>query len=335
MPPAFNTQNVITLVWDFDKTLIHGYMQDPLFQEYGVDPGTFWAQNEALAEYYARHAPGGPYRVGKDTIYLNHILTYVREGLFAGLTNEKLRNLGARIQLAPGLPEFFDRMRDVVKVDPYVKHDISVEHYIVSTGLRPMIEGCAVAPHIDGLWACELLPAAPRPTQLGPEQPALPVGDSELIDPAVVCQVGYTIDNTSKTRAIFEINKGVHKVDGIDVNAPMPEDARRVPMSNMIYIADGPSDVPSFSLVKSHGGKTLGVYAPGQRNFENAALLEEQSRVQHVAEADYRPDKPADMWLRRSILKIADRIVANREQVIQSFGAVPGHVVAAPSAAPR
>ncbi len=317
MPPAIYTQNVIALVWDFDKTLTHGYMQVPLFAAYGIDDTTFWTEVNSLADYYRGHGC----RVSADTVYLNHLLTYVQTGRIPNLTNEQLAELGAGIQLAPGIPEFFDRTRRLVAEEPrYAKHDIRVEHYIVSTGLRAMIRGSAVYPHVDGVWACDLLPAAPPPGFL--EQ--LPTRGS-----LVVTQVGYTVDNTSKTRAIFEINKGVNVQDdgAVTVNSLIPEDQRRVPIRNMIYIADGPSDIPSFSVVNRMGGKTFGVYAPGAKNFENAALLQEQGRVNSIAEADYSEGSAAERWLERSIRQIAGEIADNRERVLRGYSGAPGHVV--------
>ncbi|VEH91024.1 HAD family hydrolase [Propionibacterium australiense] len=142
MPPAINPQNIIALIWDFDKTLTHGYMQEPLFDAFNIDPNQFWKEVNELESYYNnKELPGGPARIGKDTVYLNHILTYVRAGKFEGLTNQKLNELGADIKLAPGLPNFFERTRELVKAnDRFNKHGITVEHYIVSTGLRAMIE---------------------------------------------------------------------------------------------------------------------------------------------------------------------------------------------------
>lgn len=317
MPPAIYTQNVIALVWDFDKTLTHGYMQAPLFAAYDIDDTTFWTEVNSLADYYR----GQDCEVSADTIYLNHLLTYVRAGRIPDLTNERLKELGGAIQLAPGIPDFFDRTRRLVTDEPrYAKHDIKVEHYIVSTGLRAMIRGSAVQSHVDGVWACELLPEAPPPGYL--EQ--LPAPGSP-----VVTQVGYTVDNTSKTRAIFEINKGVNVQDdgAVTVNSLIPEDQRRVPIRNMIYIADGPSDIPSFSVINRMGGKTFGVYAPGAQNFENAALLQEQGRVNSIAEADYSEGSAAERWLERSIRKIADEIAENRDRVLRGYSGAPGHVV--------
>lgn len=317
MPPPTYTQSIIALIWDFDKTLTHDYMQGPLFKKFNVDAKKFWEEVNSLEGYYSDTRRSDMLsRVGKDTIYLNHILTYVSKGIFDGLTNEQLRELGGEIELAPGLPDFFNRTREIVKDDPYVKHDISVEHYVVSTGLRSMIEGSAIAQVVDGIWACELLPEAAPPGFLEH------VGN---FGSPVVSQIGYTIDNTSKTRAIFEINKGANKNESVDVNSLIPEDERRVPMQNMIYIADGPNDVPSFALINSRGGKTLGVYAPGDANYENAAQLEEQGRVNSIAEANYTEGSAADRWLRRAIRQMADRIVRDRERVFSSYGGAPGH----------
>jgi hypothetical protein len=125
MPPPIYTQNVIAMIWDFDKTLTHGYMQSPLFKAYGVDPDEFWDESNGLQAYYGAIGCN----VSADTVYLNHILTYVREGRFPDLTNKKLRELGSQIELAPGLPEFFEEMRSFVSTeDAYRRHEISLEH---------------------------------------------------------------------------------------------------------------------------------------------------------------------------------------------------------------
>ena len=73
-------------------------------------------------------------------------------------------------------------------------------------------------------------------------------------------QIAYAVDNTSKTRALFEINKGCNKMSWMDVNAPIARDVRRIPFHSMEYIGDGPSDVPCFSLVSRFGGRTYAVY---------------------------------------------------------------------------
>lgn len=318
MPAPLNLQTVVTFVWDFDKTLTPAYMQTPLFEEYGVDQKVFWAEVNGLVDHYRDRG----LQVSRDTAYLGHILSYVREGKFPGLTNEKLRELGARVPLAPGMPDFIERTRERIQSDEHFRrHGITVEHYIVSTGLRQMIEGSPIRGHVDGVWACELLSDPPGPGYL--DHAAAQDSLTEELT-----QVGYALDNTTKTRAIFEINKGVNRDPGIDVNARMADDDRRVPISNMIYIADGPSDVPVFSVVNQQGGRTFAVYTIGPpSNFEGVKHLQDDGRVQGMAPADFQNDTPADLWLMTSMAEIAQAICERRERRLSDITGPAGHVV--------
>ena len=317
MPVPLHTQTVIALVWDFDRTLIPGNMQDPIFTEYDVDRATFWAEVDGLSDYYSRQGV----QIQRDTAYLGHLLTYVREGIFKDLSNEKLRLLGKDLETAPGIPEFFEiSRRHVADIPEFAAEGIAVEHYVVSTGLLPMIEGSAVASHVDGIWANTLIETAAQPGYL--EQLPVPTAS------APVSQLAYIIDNTSKTRAIFEINKGVNKASEIDVNARISESQRRVPLEHMIYIADGPSDVPAFSILNSAGGKTLGVYTLDPVNNHNQVKrLQEQGRIQGMAQANYRRGEPAYLWLIDSIEQIGHEIVEARRQAFASIPNPPGHAV--------
>ncbi len=316
MPVPLYTQTVVAFIWDYDRTLVPGNQQAPLFAEYGVEESEFWREVDGLVDFYDRRGIA----IGRDSAYLLHILSYVEHGIFDGLTNEKLRTLGAAIETAPGIPEFFEATRKRVAGDPkYVEEGITVEHYAVSTGIRHMIEGSVIGPHLDGVWANSFI-----------ERPA-PPGYRERLDvddtPHPITHIGYSIDNTTKTRAIFEINKGVNKTPGLDVNARMSRDQRRVPIRNMIYIGDGPSDVPCFSIVNERGGKTFGVYTTEPRNnFRNVRELQEQGRIQGMAEADFGEGKAAYLWLMDSLEQIADEIVESRGKAFADIPQPPGHI---------
>jgi hypothetical protein len=315
MPAPLHTQTVIAFVWDFDRTLIPSNMQDPIFKAYDVDEDTFWGEVDGLVEHYAREGV----IVQKDTAYLGHLLTYVREGIFSNLSNEKLEALGAELEPAPGMPEFMDSVRrHVTEIPEFAAEGITVEHYIVSTGLRSMIEGSVFAGVIDGIWANTFIEHVAEAGYLE----RLPV----VHPPGPISQVGYSIDNTSKTRALFEINKGVNKNPDVDVNARMSGDQRRVPMKNMVYIADGPSDVPAFSILNTAGGRTLGVYTlEPDNNHKKVKQLQEQGRIQGMAEADYRPGKPAYLWLMDTVEQIGHEIVEARRQAFGAIKNPPGH----------
>jgi hypothetical protein len=198
-----------------------------------------------------------------------------------------------------------------------VKHEISVEHYIVSTGLAPMIRGSAIAPHVDGIWACEFVE--------NPLQPGFLKQNELSIDAsAEIAQIGMVIDNTTKTRAIFEINKGTNKNPAIDVNSKMAAEDRRIPIQNMLYIADGPSDVPSFSVVKNGGGRAYAVYNPEKSaEFEQNDRLLQSGRIHGYGPADYRSGSSTWQWLRLHIHQICDRIVADREAAVATKASKP------------
>ncbi len=322
MASTLFTQNIIACVWDFDKTLIPEYMQAPLFRRFGVDEATFWAETNALAENYRRRG----YHIAPEISYLNHLLTYVLAGKMPGLSNRLLRECGTEIKFYPGLPGFFASSRAWVKAKPeYAKHEIVLEHYVVSTGLAEMIRGSALAPQIDGIWACEFIENPLQPGFLKQKEFAMEAA-------AEIAQIGVMIDNTTKTRAIFEINKGTNRNPAIDVNAKVRPEDRRIPLQNMIYIADGPSDVPSFSVVKNGGGRTYAVYNPAVRaEFEQNDRLRQADRIDHYGPADYTAGSPTTNWLHLHIERICDRIVTDREAAVASrVSRPPRHLTATP-----
>ena len=295
-------------------------MQAPIFELYNVDPKKFWKEVDELPAYYKND---GLDLISTDTLYLNHILTYTRQGTFRGLNNARLRKLGGKIELYEGLPDFFDQIKHFAATNPeYGQHEIQVEHYIVSTGLRQMILGSQIAPHVDGVWGCEFVEHAPPPGYLD-------AGKKKFSqDIKIISQVAYVLDNTTKTRAVFEINKGSNKIPDIDVNAMIPDEDRRVPFQNMIYIADGPSDIPVFSLINQFGGRTFAVYQPGSKDeFAQVNNLQKQKRVQSFGEAIYTEGSQTSMWIKNAIVEISDQIVKNRERALgDKIGKPPKHL---------
>ena len=299
--------NVIAVIWDFDKTLVNGYMQEPIFTHYGVDAQKFWNEVHELPGKYLQEQG---VRVNRDTIYLNHFLRYVRDGIFHDLNNEKLKSFGKELQFYDGIPEIFEKTKRLIAENPhYREYDIRVEHYIVSTGMLAVIKGTPVMEYVDGVWGNELI-------------------EGMVNGKMVIEELGYTIDNTSKTRAIFEINKGVPKHPEIDVNSKVPAEKRRVPFENMIYIADGPSDIPAFSLVNKSGGSTFAVYPKGDEiAFRQVEQLRMDGRIHTYAEADYREGTTAHMWICSKIQDIAERIRKNeKNSITESISKVPVHL---------
>jgi len=307
-------QNIIAIIWDFDKTLSPGYMQAPLFREYGIDEEQFWREVHALPAYYRRAG----IHVQPDTCYLGHFLTYVKAGRMPGLTNAKLRALGGELELYPGVAEMFARLEQTIETGPFREGDLHLEHYVVSTGLAEMIRGSRIAPHLSGVWASEFI-----------EEPAPPDFDFDgTPKEGPIAQIASFLDNTTKTRAIFEINKGANKLPALTVNDSMPAEERRVPIDRMIYVADGPSDIPSFSVVRKNGGRAFAVYDPkSEQHFAQADQLQKEDRVDSFGPADYREGTHTSMWLARQVRDIAGRMMKNRKEAFERRVAPgPSHI---------
>jgi hypothetical protein len=311
-------QNIVACIWDFDKTLIPGYMQAPIFEAYGIDEDTFWKEVNQLPEIYAQRGTS----VSRDTIYLNHLLSFVKNGCLKGLTNQRLRELGKELQFYPGLPELFDQLKTVVQSRPeYRKHNITLEHYIISTGLADMIRGSTIAPYVDGIFGCEFI-EAPLPPNFSCQN------ELPLHMEFEISQIGSIVDNTIKTRFIFEINKGSNKNPKIDVNASMSRVDRRVPIDRMIYTADGPSDVPVFSVVKSNGGKAYAVFNPdSEAEFAQNDGLLHAGRIHAYGPADYTEKSTTAKWLRMHVRQICNNIVDECEASLsKNVGQAPRHL---------
>lgn len=302
--------NLIACIWDFDKTLIPGYMQKPLFDAYGIDEDLFWEEVRALPEIYRKQG----IHVSEDLLYLNHILSYVKAGNLRGLTNSRLRELGGALTLFPGLPDFFKTLKNLVTCNErYAQYGLQLEHYIISCGFAEMIRGSKIAPYVDGIFGCEYIEDPMLPNFLQQENLPLERNEHEI------SQIGCVIDNTTKTRCLFEINKGVNKHANLNVNSSMLPQDRRIPIENMIYIADGPSDVPMFAVLRERGGKAFAVHNPESNKefIQNDELLH-NGRVDCYGPADYRPGTPTYRWLTLHVEKIAENIIQKREQHLLS-----------------
>jgi hypothetical protein len=182
--------------------------------------------------------------------YLNLILEETADGRpLENLTNQKLSDLGRALTFYQGLPEIFTDLRGICE-----EHRISrpaIEFYIVSGGLEAVVKSSSIANHFSGIWGCCF----------------------EEVD-GCVARIRNAISFTEKTKYIYAINKGIEnevRRDHYAVNRFVAADNRRIPFSNMIYVGDGLTDIPCFSLIQNAGGSAFGVFDPQKRDAPKKA----------------------------------------------------------------
>ena len=281
-------QNIIAIVYDYDQTLSPTYMQEEtLFPAFGIDPARFWKRCSELVKEQG---------FDSELAYMKAILDYL--GMDRP-TNTELRTLGAKLNFYKGLPEMFEQFRDELLTPQHDAHGIRVEHYIISSGLKVMIDGSRLAPYVKAIFGCEFAEDE----------------HGRITFPKRV------ISHTQKTQFLFRINKGLLDMSQ-DVNDHMDPDIRPIPFPNMIYIGDGPTDVPCFTVMKKNGGQAIAVYNPddSQRaGFKKCYQLSAHAdRVKHIAPADYRPNTHLRLLLEQMVEETANRIVAHRKEAIET-----------------
>jgi hypothetical protein len=281
-------QNTIAIVYDYDQTLSPNYMQDEVvFPTFGIKGESFWRRCSELVH------DGG---YDNELAYMKVLLDQL--GMDRP-TNEELKKLGAKLNFYKGLPEMFEEFRDGLLKPEHVAHGISVEHYIISSGLKVLIDGSRLAPFVRAIFGCEFAED---------EQ-------GRITFPKRV------ISHTQKTQYLFRINKGFLDMSQ-DVNDHMDAKIRPIPFANMIYIGDGPTDVPCFTVMKKNGGQAIAVYNPNdpeRAGFRKCYHLSTHAdRVKHVAPADYRQGTHLRMLLEQMVEETADRIVEQRKVAVET-----------------
>ncbi|MBQ8093713.1 MAG: haloacid dehalogenase-like hydrolase [Clostridia bacterium] len=259
---------ILAILYDFDHTLSPKDMQEYGFiPELGIEASEFWAE------------------CGRETVrnQMDHILSYMYTMIRKArgkvlLTRDTLVAMGAGVKLYDGVDTWFER------INAYARQSgLEPEHYILSSGLKEIIEGTQIAGEFKEIYA----------------------GSFVYDEDGVPVWPAMAVNYTSKTQFVFRINKGILDVtEDRQINAYMPKDRRRVPFTNMIYIGDGFTDVPCMRLVKSSGGHSIAVWS---HDRETADRLLREGRVDFVCEADYTEGSRIEC----TVMTVIDEVAAH------------------------
>ena len=263
-------QPIVALMYDFDKTLCTKDMQEYGFiPAVGMDAASFWGEVNKLT----------------DEQEMDNILAYMYLMVEKGkqskksITREKFQKLGSGVEFFDGVTTWFERINQFG-----AEQGVRIEHYIVSSGIKEIIEGTSIAKYFKKIYACEFMYDYNGSIQW-PK---------------------FAVNYTAKTQFLFRINKGVLTIDSKSsekLNKFTPEHDRRIPFQNMIYIGDGLTDVPCMKLVKANGGQSIAVYDPEKGKTAAQGLLE-ANRVNFVVPAEYGEGSDIETIVKAIIKKI-------------------------------
>lgn len=262
-----NKEIVIALIYDFDKTLCTKDMQEYTFiPKLGIESKDFWNEVEKVAL---------DNDMDKTLAYLYMMLKKSLE-LGHAIKRDDFIECGKNIEYFDGVEEWFDR------INKYGQEiGVKIEHYIISSGNKEIIENSSISKHFKEIFASEFLYV-----------------DNKAIWPSMA------VNYTTKTQFLVRINKGVLDIsDDITLNKRMVEDERRISYKNMIYIGDGITDIPCMTMTHDNGGYSIAVYK--KNNDKVAYSLLEDDRVDFISLADYSNGSELDLFVKSIIDKMA------------------------------
>lgn len=273
-----NDRPVIAICYDFDKTLTPDDMQAQGFiQSVGYDVQDFWDEVNAMASNQEM-----------DT-NLAYMYKMVQEARGKHIFNrQSLAEYGSKIDLFPGVETWFDRINEYGNLA-----GIEIEHYIISSGLKEMIEG----------------------TVLGKKGVFKRIYASSFYydDKGEAVWAAQAINYTNKTQFLFRIEKGVLDINDDEVNSYYKPGEHRVPFTHMIYIGDSDTDIPCMRLVSMNGGHSIGVYNPYTEDKAKVYRMIREKRIQHFAEADYSEGKELESLVKLVINKLSAQDILQQQ----------------------
>lgn len=261
---------VLAICYDFDKTLSPDDIQAQGFiQSLNVDVNEFWQESNTLAKEHD---------MDNNLAYMYMMATKSYGKQF--LTKEVLADYGSKVALYNGVSTWFERICQYG-----LKQGVQIEHYIISSGLKEMIEGTEMAKNgaFKKIYASTFM----------------------FDDKGVAVWPAQAINYTNKTQFLFRIQKGVLDINDPGVNDYIRPEEQRVPFRNMIYIGDSDTDIPCMSLVNVNGGHSIGVYDPDSKNKDKVYKMMQHHRIRYYAPADYTDGSDLDTVVKQIIQKTA------------------------------
>lgn len=278
--------NRIAVVFDFDETLAPDTF-DELLKGLGLDVDQFREQRvQPLLEDGWDKVAARFYCLIQES--------HRRHSLEDKITKDYLVQFGQELQPYEGAAEMFEFLRQHVH---HLNPEITIEFYVITGGIGEIARNCCIAPDCNQIWGCEFH-----------------YGENNEIE-----FLKRSISHTEKTRYLLQIAKGSGQVEQ-DGQAfayrDAPQEDLHIPLSQMIYVGDGASDIPCFSLLNDEQGIAIGVYkAHTAQDWSQEVEVSESQRVVNLAPADYRQDSELMRSLVLSLESLCKQIAVRQLSV--------------------
>lgn len=267
-------KTLVAIIYDFDKTLCDRDMQEYSFiPSLGIAPEDFWKMTDEFSNKE---------KMDKILACMYTMVNEMRKDN-KHITKNYLNELGKDINFFPGIIDWFERINEYGK-----KIGLEIEHYIISSGLKEIIEGTQISKYLKEIYACEFL----------------------YDENGYAVWPKMSVNYTTKTQFLSRINKGVLDIsDDVNLNKKMLDEDRRISTKNMIYLGDGFTDIPSMRMTRENGGYAIAVYQNNDKRIVKDLISE--NRIDFYAKADYQEDSEIDKLMKNILINISIKTKLN------------------------
>ncbi|BAZ44250.1 hypothetical protein NIES4102_12580 [Chondrocystis sp. NIES-4102] len=254
--------NRIAVVFDFDETLISEDSFKILLEDCQLDVQVFERERVDPLVEQGWHK------------YLARTYCLIQESLNREekdkITYERLANLGKKLHMIEGVTSMFECLRKrAVEIVP----EVEVEFYLISGGFVDIARNTSIAKYFTRMWGCELAYDEKGEIQF----------------------LKQLMSHTEKTHYLYYLSIGIDKNNQQDLMynyRDIPIKELHVPINQVIYVGDGTSDIPCFTVINQYGGIALGIFKDDStaKEWDHRDEITNSQQITNLVPANYHQD---------------------------------------------
>ncbi len=203
------------------------------------------------------------------------------------IKRQLFQEIGQKLELYEGVDTLFERLRG------FCPHSIEMEFYLLTAGFVEIPQATTIAHEFTQIWG----------------------GEYAFNEQDELVFVKSMITHQEKRQYLLQLAKGT----GIagpntpaDTHQHVDEEKMNIPFSQIIYVGDGSSDRPAFSLMHEKGGISIGLAKDGSGAWKEDSKLKKQQKVDNLLVVDYTEGSELMQCLQLAVESICKRILLRR-----------------------